>query len=76
MYTQTEINYYKYLFRNIFGEDSNNSKEFSIFVAGNPHPLRIKLEDYIQQKQQNINNLDMAVEFETIIMNYIDNIHE
>ena len=76
--------YLEYLYKNIFKEDANNSKEFSIFVnQKNPHPLRIKLEDYMDNKTEFINlnpnwveEWDCTVELEGIIMEFIDNQNE
>jgi len=82
MLEEDNINYIKTLYRKIFDEDANNSKEFSNFVTGNPHPLRIKVENIIYELDSDIYfNLKIidedkrryAIELDAIISSYIDN---
>jgi hypothetical protein len=55
MVKDNDIDYLKYLYENIFGENAWNSKEFINFVQkGNPHPLRIKIEDYAYNRDSSI----------------------
>ena len=55
MFTEETIEYLRTLYKRIFNEDANNSKEFINFVQnGNPHPLRIKVEDIAQELNNNI----------------------
>lgn len=55
-------NYLGDLYRNIFSEDANNSKQFIIFARnGNPHPLRIKVEDaLVAMKEELVYAADFA----------------
>jgi len=77
------------LYKKIFNESVENSKEFTNFTEGNPHPLRIKVEDMFNQTmdydilsmsnnpnvdtQPLVNKMDLLMELDTIIMTYIDN---
>jgi hypothetical protein len=56
----TEITHYlKDLYENIFGESTNNSKEFTTFVKDeNPHPLRIKVEDELANLKEGLVDQD------------------
>ena len=47
MYNTGNTGYIKELYEKIFIESVVNSKEFTTFVDGNPHPLRIKIEEEI-----------------------------
>jgi hypothetical protein len=73
------------LYGNIFHENADNSKEFSTFVQGYPHDLRVKVEDWITENSRNVitngiqrdaNYLDRfnsAYELDTFITDYIEN---
>lgn len=72
MLTKEFILTIRILYEKIFKEVAENSKEFITFVQGNPHPLRIKVEDYIDR-------LDIRDEthpsyiLDELIMEYIEN---
>jgi len=85
MFIREEVDHLKDLYRNIFHENVDNSKEFTKFVKGFPNDLRIKVEDWITEQTQNIlingisrdaqsmNRFDSAYELDTFITNYIEN---
>jgi len=75
------------LYESIFEESVVDSKEFLIFVRGNdPHPLRIKVEDFIEEQaellySQPYNSVAGEIvwkkivvihELDTLITNYIE----
>jgi len=83
-----DLEYLKYLYENIFEESVDNSKEIANFVANNPHPLRIKVEDWLSKNgglidlnfsdtQQGINafvnKILLAYELDLLIMTQIEN---
>lgn len=41
------------LYEKIFNEKVANSLEYAIFAQGNPHPLRIKIEDELTKFKEN-----------------------
>ena len=57
------------LYEKIFNEDINNSKEFLIFVQGNPHLLRIKVEEALSHNSED----ELLIELDNMIMEYIEN---
>lgn len=89
MIREENIDYIRYLYRKIFGEDEDNSKELITFVQNqNPHPLRIKIEeegkkitnDILDSSNnttiefnQKFDRATLIKELDTIIMNYIEN---
>lgn len=85
MFTQNEVDYLKELYRNIFYENADNSKEFVKFVQGNPNSLRIKVEDWItentnfiiienvQRDTEYVDRFASAYKLDTFITNYIEN---
>jgi len=75
MFKEETIDYIKYLYRNIFGKDADNSKEFIIFVQnGNPHPLRIQLEEILGKMNKEIIKLCDCVNNNPKITELIDKI--
>jgi|WetSurSiteA1Bulk_404760.scaffolds.fasta_scaffold189052_2 hypothetical protein len=46
----------KNLYENIFDESADNSKEFINFANGNPHPLRLKVEDWLTSEREALND--------------------
>jgi len=88
MINEQFINYLTDLYENIFEESVTNSKEFIIFVQDkNPHPLRIKVEELIEERtellyQYPYGSIDNKIlwekiiamhELDTLITNYIEN---
>lgn len=82
-----EVEYLKFLYENTFNEISDNSKEFSTFVAGNPNPLRIKVEDWLYENGGliglnfldiqrdttiSIDRISAAYELDLLITDYIE----
>lgn len=76
------------LYEKIFDKNAINSEEIRIFVTGNPHPLRLLIENFIEEKQNlSINELhhllatdyplliklELAHELDTLITAYIEN---
>jgi hypothetical protein len=83
MFTAEELHYLRELYANIFEENADNSKEFITFANGIPHPLRIKVENWIEgaKKMRERDNLmrskiHAAIEFDAFITNYIENTYE
>ena len=91
MFTAEEILYLKELYASIFGENADNSKEFIIFANGIPHPLRIKVEEWLvkwhnaekfyvfntdTEARALTNKVEAAHELDTFITNYIENTYE
>lgn len=58
MISQETTDYVKYLYEIIFHENISISKEFTTFVEGNPHPLRIKVEDKILSRNIDISKIE------------------
>jgi hypothetical protein len=57
------INRSQNLYEKIFNEKIVDSIEYTIFAQGNPHPLRIKVEDELAKVNEDITWLDkFAVE--------------
>lgn len=86
MYTENEMTHMRELYRSIFGESADNSKEFTNFVQGNPTLLRIKLEEAISSLNEMVMNYnflgtisdlrtkrDLMKELERIVMEFIEN---
>jgi hypothetical protein len=72
MLKESYINLIKSLYEKIFNENAIESEEFTIFVEGNPHPLRIKVENYIDNL--NIKDGDHpSYVLDNLIMDYIEN---
>lgn len=91
MLTAEEILYLKELYANIFEENADNSKEFITFANGIPHPLRIKVENWLikwhnaekfyvfnvaTEARALTNKVEAAHELDTFITNYIENNYE
>ena len=79
MIDRNNIPYITKLYEFVFDELVGNSKEFIIFVnSNNPHPLRIKVEDYITDTlaedniKINLDKLSDAYELDTFITSYIE----
>lgn len=63
----------KQYYEKIFKENADNSIEFIIFTQGNPHPLRIKVENYIiELENDNKKRNDLLYLLDTLIMDYIE----
>ena len=86
MYNTGNTGYIKELYEKIFIESVVNSKEFTTFVDGNPHPLRIKIEEEIVMINDELmvttntkyaNRLvvkrNLLKELDKLIMEYIEN---
>ena len=88
MLNKEKIEYIRELYRNIFNENADNSKEITIFVLGNPHPLRIKVEDWLAHvdrsmlfdenalqgnKMELTEKLASAHELDAFVTNFIEN---
>jgi len=88
MITEENVAHVKNLYENIFKESAENSKEFITFASGNPHPLRVKLDDWLSERQDlevlynfntnteihaYMNEVACAYELDCLIMNYIEN---
>jgi hypothetical protein len=88
MFTEEQIAHIKKLYSKIFDEDAGDSKEFTIFVNGNPHPLRVKVEIWLSdmdsievlynldtntERNIFINKVIAAQELDTFITDYIEN---
>ena len=82
MFTAEELQYLGELYVNIFEENADNSKEFITFANGIPHPLRIKVENWIAdiknmpKGQEPVSKVLDAIELDTFITNYIENTYE
>lgn len=75
MLVKTSVIYLKFLYRNVFNEDPDNSEEFRIFVENNnPHPLRIKVEDFIYNQKDVVTDL-ATEELDAFITNYIETLN-
>jgi hypothetical protein len=83
---QLELYEWRQIYKKLFKESAEDSKEFLIFVLEeNVHPLRQKVENYIDNKIDEIFLKDkngsksillkQAYILDSLIMNYIDN-HE
>lgn len=72
MIKERYINLIKDLYEKIFEEIAVESEEFTTFVKGNPHPLRIKVEDYIESLQIKDGSHPSYI-LDNLIMNYIEN---
>jgi hypothetical protein len=63
----------KQYYEKIFKENADNSIEFITFTQGNPHPLRIKVENYIiELENDNKKRNDLLYLLDTLIMDYIE----
>ncbi len=87
MFDKQFINYISNLYENIFDENAENSKELLTFVQNNnPHPLRIKVEEFLEQQirlfySQEFNlvadldwyRITTIYELDSLITEYIEN---
>jgi hypothetical protein len=89
MFNEPDVKYLKNLYENIFSESIDNSKEFINFVQGDPHSLRIKVEETSKKIEEDIfrlcdhvngatinpliHKLSLVTELDTFITNYIEN---
>jgi len=86
MYNIGNIGYIKVLYEKIFIESVVNSKEFTTFVDGNPHPLRIRIEEEIvmindelmiatniKYAHKLVVKRNLLKELDKLIMEYIEN---
>lgn len=88
MLNTEEIQYLKELYAIIFEENADNSKEFITFANGIPHPLRIKVEDWLvsnsnidkfynfdrnKERLALMDKMEAARELDLFVTNYIEN---